>query len=84
MDSGDESDDDPISAEMLEDIREGGQSHLDVNKREAGYKIRDFIKQRKFEWKGALKATRNTGKGLHKAFKTVVKEISQDLPFGRI
>ena len=77
MDSGDESDNDHISAEMLEDIREGGQSHLDVNKREAGYKIRDFIKQRKLERKGALKATRSMGKGLHKVFLTAVKDISQ-------
>ena len=30
------------------------------------------------EWKGALKATQNMGKGLHKVFKTVVKEISQE------
>ena len=36
--------------------------------------------QRQLEWKGALKDTKNTGKGLKKAFKTVVKEISQDLP----
>ena len=32
------------------------------------------------EWKGALKATQNTGKGLHKVFKNVVKDISQYLP----
>ena len=33
--------------------------------------------QRQLEWRGALKATRNMGKGLQKVFKTVVKEISQ-------
>ena len=32
------------------------------------------------EWKGALKATRNMGKVLHKVFNTVVKEIFQELP----
>ena len=32
------------------------------------------------EWKEALKATQTMGKGLHKVFKTVVKEISQELP----
>ena len=32
MDSGDESDDDPISTEMLEDIRDGSQSHMNVNR----------------------------------------------------
>ena len=38
------------------------------------------MKQRQSEWKGALKATKNMGKGLHKVFKTAVKEISQYLP----
>ena len=80
MDSGDESDDEPMSTEMLEDICDGSQSRLSVNRREARYKIRDFIKQRQSEWKVALKATRYMGKGLHKLFKTVVKDISQDLP----
>ena len=41
MNSGDESDHDFISTEMLEDIREGSQTPLSVNRREAGYKIRD-------------------------------------------
>ena len=45
MDSGNESDDDTISTEMLEDILDGSQSHLNVHKRESRYKIRDFIKQ---------------------------------------
>ena len=31
------------------------------------------------KWKGALKATRNMGKGLHKVSSTIVKEISQEL-----
>ena len=31
MDYGDESDNDLISTEMLEDIRDGSQSHLNVN-----------------------------------------------------
>ena len=31
------------------------------------------------EWKGALKSTRYMGKGLHKVFKTVVREILQEL-----
>ena len=45
MDSGNESDGDPISTEMLEDIREGIQSRLHVNRRETPYKIRDHINQ---------------------------------------
>ena len=46
MNSGYESDHDLISTEMLEDIFDGIQTHLYVNKREAGYKICDRIKQR--------------------------------------
>ena len=45
MDSGDYSDDGPISKEMLEDIRDGSQFHPKVNRIEARYKIRDHIKQ---------------------------------------
>ena len=80
MDYGDESDHYPISMEMLEDICDGSQSHPYFNRREVRYKIRDSIKQRQLEWKGALEATQSTGKGLHKVFKTAVKDISQDLP----
>ena len=43
---GDESDHDLISMEMLEDIRDGSQTHTNVNRREARYKIRDCIRQR--------------------------------------
>ena len=80
LDSGDESDDKPISTEMLEEICDGSQSHPDVNSRDARYKIRDRIKQIQSEWKGQVKATRNMGKGSHKVFKTAVKEILQYLP----
>ena len=80
LDSGDESDDEPMSTEMLEDICDGIQYHLNINRREARYKIRDCIKQIQLEWKGGLKTTQNMSKGLHKVFKTFVKEISQDLP----
>ena len=45
MDSGDESDHDNISTEMLEDMRDGSQSHLNVNRIEARSKIRDHIRQ---------------------------------------
>ena len=57
MDSGDESDHEPMSMKILEDIRDGSQSHLNINRREARYKIRDCIKKRQPEWKGALKTT---------------------------
>ena len=46
MNSGDESDHDLISTEMLEEICDGNQSHPKVNKRESCYKIRDRISKR--------------------------------------
>ena len=67
------SDHDLISLETLEEICDGSQTHPTVNKREARYKIRDRIKQRQSEWKGALKVTQNMGTGLHNVFNTVVK-----------
>ena len=41
MTYGDESDHDPISTEMLEDICDGSQYNTIVNRREARYKIHD-------------------------------------------
>ena len=79
MDFDDESDHDLISMEMLEYIRDGSQNHININRRESRYKILHCIRQRKSEWKGALKATQRMGKVLHKVFKTAVKEISQEL-----
>ena len=43
MSSGDESDDELMSTEMLEDIREDGQSRPIVNRIEVHCKIRDCI-----------------------------------------
>ena len=80
MGSGDESDHNIISKEMLEDICDRSQYHPNVNQIETHYKIRDSIGQIQSEWKGALRAMQNMGKGSHKVFKTVVKEISQGLP----
>ena len=57
MYSDDDSDDEPMSTDMLEDIRDGSQYHLNVNRREEHRKIRDRIKQEQSEWKGAFKAT---------------------------
>ena len=83
VNSGDESDHDIISTDMLEDIRDGSQTHPNINRREAHYKIRDHIRQRESEWKVVLKATRSIGKGLHKVFSMVVKELFQELtPLG--
>ena len=79
LDSNEKSDDDHILTETLHDIRDGSQTHPNVDKREARLKICDRIKQNKSEWKGALRATHNMVKGLHKVFSTIVKEISQEL-----
>ena len=46
MNSGDESDHDIISTKMLQDICDRSQTHPNVNRREARYKIRDRIRQR--------------------------------------
>ena len=46
INSGDESDHDIISTEMLEDISDRSQTNPDVKIREACYKIRDHIRQR--------------------------------------
>ena len=78
--SGDQSDDEPMSTNMLDDICEGCQFPPSVNWREAYYKIRDYIKQSQEECKGAFLSTRNMGKGLHKLFKAVGNYISQVLP----
>ena len=45
MDSGNESDHDLMSTDILENICDGSQSHPNVNKREARYNIRDYINQ---------------------------------------
>ena len=42
---------------MLEDIRDGSQTNLNINRREARYKIRGSIRERQSEWKVALKDT---------------------------
>ena len=73
LDEKEKFDDDLISTETLHDIRDGNQTHQNIDKREARLKIRDRIKQKKSQRKGALKATRNMGKGLHKVFSTIVK-----------
>ena len=76
INSGDESDHDLISTDMLEDICDRSQTYPNFNRIEACYKIHDRIRKRQSQWKGALKATQTMGKGLHKVFSTVVKEIS--------
>ena len=78
MDYGDESHDEPMSKDMLKDICDSSQSHPNIDRIEARYKICEHIKQRQSEWKGKLKATQNMSKCPYKVFKTVVKDILQD------
>ena len=78
--SGLESDAEPMSIDMLEDILDSSQSHTIINRREARYNIHDQIKQGQAEWKGALLPTKNMGEVLHKVFEDVVNEILQALP----
>ena len=80
MSLGNASDAETMSTGMLEDTRDGIQSHMRINGREARYNIRDRIKRGKEEWKLALLYTYNIGKGLDKLFKAVVNEIFQALP----
>ena len=51
LNSGDESDHDLISTEMLQGIHDGSQTNPNVNKKEACYKIRDCIRKRQYEWR---------------------------------
>ena len=55
MNSLNESDDEPMTTEMLEDIFDGSESHPSVNRIEARYKICERIKQRQLEWRVSLK-----------------------------
>ena len=64
MSSGYETDAETTSTDMLEDIRDGTQSHQSINRRESRYKIRDCIQRVQSEWKKALLSTQNMGKGL--------------------
>ena len=77
--SNEKSDHDLISTETLEDIRDGSQTHQNVNKRESHYKIRDRVRRKESQRKGALRATHNMGEGLHKVLSTIVKDILQEL-----
>ena len=65
MDYGNESDDEPMSMGVLEDIHDGSQYHPNFNRIESRYKIHHRIKERQSEWKVELKSTLNIGKGLH-------------------
>ena len=75
LDEKEKFEDDHISTETLHDIRDGNQTHPKIDKREARLEIRDRIKQKKSQWKVALRAMHKMGKGLHRVFSTIVLEI---------
>ena len=79
LDKTEKFDDDLISTETLHDIHDVNQNHPSIDKREARMAICDRIKQKKSQWKGALRATHKMVKGLHRVFSTIVSEISQEL-----
>ena len=58
---------------------ESGSESIMMSKREARLAIRARIKQKKLQWKGALRATHKMGKGLHRVFSTIVSEILQEM-----
>ena len=47
LDETEKFNDDLISTEILHDIRDGNQTHPNIDKREAHLKLRDHIKQNK-------------------------------------
>ena len=51
MDSGDESDDDPIYTEMLEDIRDGSQSHQSLTEDNNVIKFVTVLSKDNSDWK---------------------------------
>ena len=65
IDEKEKFDDDLISTETLHNILNENQTHLIIDKREARLAIRDRMKQKKLQWKGALKDMHKMGKGLH-------------------
>ena len=68
-----------MSMDLLQNICDGSQYHLIINRRYARYKICGRFKQRQAEWKGVLLSAQNMGKGLHKVLKAVVNDILQAL-----
>ena len=81
MSSVDEYDAEPMSTEILENICDVSQYHPSINRRQAGNKIRDRIKQCQVKCKGALLSTQNMGKGIQKLFKAVVNDAWQAFTF---
>ena len=74
------SDEESISTDNLEDIWDGRYVHLNINARYARLKILDHIRQTQNEWKVSELSENKIVKGLHKVFKAVVKKLNISLP----
>ena len=81
MSSVNESDDEPMSTKMLEDICDGSQSHPIINRMEAPYKVRDIIKRSQAEWKGFLLYMLNMNKGLKNYLRLLVMRFCKFYQF---
>ena len=69
-----------MSTDMLENICDGSQYCPSINRRAARYRIRDSLIKVKQNGKECYLSMRSMSKGLHKAFKAFINEISQSLP----
>ena len=67
------SDDEFKSKNYLGYIRDGKHVHPNINARDAILRIRDQIRKARSQWKWVKFSEKIMGKGLHKAFKDVVK-----------
>ena len=80
MSSNNESDAEPLSNDMLEDICDIRKYNPIINSKQASYKIHDLIKQRRAEQNGALSSTQKMVKGSQKLFKDVINEFLEEFP----
>ena len=74
--SDDNSDEEYISTDNIEDIRYGSHVHPNINSRDTILKIHDHIIQAKSEWKGSELSWKMTVKILHEVFNAVVNELN--------
>ena len=68
----DDSDDEYLCTNDIEDIRDGKYVFPDFNTRYSRLKISDHIRQEKSEWRGEELSAKSMGKGLHKVFGDIV------------
>ena len=71
--SYDNSDDEYISTDALEDVRDGSYMYTNITARDAILKIRDRIRQAQSELKVVELLSKRVDKGVHKVFKVGVK-----------